>query len=159
MPLVSGAASVVPQATDALISMFTAVLGAENVFDGAQPISDLVTNYVVVGASDPFDVNFDEAATSDQGWQWLGLQHRQETFTVNCVAVSWNGDANPKTARDGAFTIMQALTNQMMTDPTLGLPELTYITKISGTKMRAGQDADGAFVSLQFGVEFWARLP
>ena len=46
---------------------------------------------------------------------------RDQTGSVTCAALSWNGDADQKAARDAAYAVVAAVEDLLRTDPTLGV--------------------------------------
>jgi hypothetical protein len=75
----------------------------------------------MVGVDDPDQDDAANSADSVQSWANVGHVVRDESGEVTCAALSWNGDSDPKAARDGVFALTAALEDLMRQDPTLGL--------------------------------------
>jgi len=149
--------SAVPAAIDALVALFAATLGAERVFDGPGARDTGEGSYVFVGVGDPDDDGYDDSASGDQSWAWLGHVQRDETFSVHCCVIAWNGDGDQKAARDEAFAIVGKVTDALQADPTLG-GVLLYAPGVKSYGLRQIQDGSGAATKLPFDVECRARL-
>lgn len=152
-------ASLVPAAIDKLVTLATTALGSTaRVVDG--PGAFDVGEYPLVlhiGASDPEDDGYTTAADSDQEWAWLGHVARRAKFTIMCAVVAWNGNADQKAARDSATTALQALSDTITTDPTLG-GTVIQVTGITGINYAQLQDEHGAATQITFGLPMQAWL-
>lgn len=152
------APSAIPMLTDALVSAWTAAVGADYVFDGFGITDDSPKTYVLVGVSDPDTETLASTATSDQTWAWLGHVQRDETGSIDCVIVSWSGDEGMKPVRDAAFAFLTSLAQAIETDPSLGLEQPAWVTGISGIDYRQMDTDNGPLAAILFKVEFRARL-
>src|SRR5690348_2679477 len=112
-----GTVSAIPATIDKVIAVLTAALPALTVLDGPAPGDASQTNYLLVGASEAApDSGGTESVNGSQRWRTTGLT-REERFVLMCVARSWNGDGNQKSARDAAFSTMAAVEAQLRADP------------------------------------------
>lgn len=112
------ATSALPVVIDALLSLANS-LETVNVFDGFG-VSDDPGDYLMIGVDDPNAVDSANGASSQQSWQHVGHQTRNEEGEIICAALSWNGDGDLKSARVSAFAITALLENALRADPTLG---------------------------------------
>ena len=144
--------SVIGSVIDRLVTIAGTALGTANVIDGIG-VSDQGQRPVIayIGIDDPDNEDWTQGATSDQEWAWVGHDTRRVDFTVNCCIISWNGKASQKAARDGAFTALQAFTDAITADPTLGGLVL-YVKGVSNISLVNLQDADGAHSKLSFSL-------
>jgi len=149
--------SAIPQVIDALVASFKAALGDDAVYDGPGVSSASPQKYVLVGVADPDGEFMDEAASSTQEWAWLGHVQRDETLTVHCVAVAWNGDTDMKKARDDAFDVVRLVTDEIQADPTYGNQGVLWVQAVSSISLRQLQDENGAIVYLPFDITIRAR--
>lgn len=150
-------ASSVPAVIDALVAALSAALGPENVNDGQGASATDGTQYVFVGVDDPDSDDYQNAASSSQGWAWLGHQRIDEEITVHCVAVGWNGNADQKAARDSVYAVMKVVADAIVNDPSLGGSALWTLGVVSHD-LRQMQDDKGAIAHLHFDVTCKARL-
>ncbi len=152
-------ASAIPAAIDALVSTATTALGTTaEVIDGPGAYDAGERGVAVyIGANDPGEEDGTPAASSAQEWAWLGHVQRKAEFTVDCHVVAWNGDADQKAARDAAFTALQAFTDAITSDPTLG-GVVIHVTGVSGVELVQSQDSDGAHAHITFGLPMAAWL-
>lgn len=151
-------ASAIPAVIDALVASFTAAMPPETVFDGYGLTEAEPEQYVIVGCQDADSDVIDEAASSTQGWAWLGHVARDELIQVKCVAVGWNGDADIQAARNNAFGALKMITDAIENDPSLGVNASTWVTGITSTVLRQAQSAMGATATLSFDIEVRSRL-
>lgn len=148
-------ASAVPAALDAVVALFTAA--GITTYDGPGASDDAATSYVLVGVQDPDVDGPATSATATSQWAWLGHVERDETFSLHCSAVGWNGDADQKSARDNVYALMGQVATAITTDPTLG-GVLLYAVGLSTSDLRQDQDQNGAIALLGFDLECRARL-
>lgn len=143
---------------DALIDRWTPVLDV-NVLDG-YGLTDDPGDFLMVGADDPDD---DKAVSAEfrQEWHGLGANARLEEGSVQCLALSWNGDADPRAARHGVEATTNAVENHLRADPNLGgtVPGLMWaaFAGIRG-EIHQMQGETGAAAWCVFDVAFKARL-
>lgn len=113
--------SALPEFIDKLVAVFDAAVAVE-VYDGP-PVTDANKQAYVAVGWDGVDVDGGDAADVDQGLAYLGSLTKDETATVNCVAVSWSGSTSWKAERDLAFGYLsacdQALRAAIRTDAVL----------------------------------------
>jgi hypothetical protein len=154
------ATSQVPALIDALVTNATAALPTTTVYDGFG-ISDDPGDFLMVGVEDP---DLQGAATSAQFAQvpaTMGpARTRDETGSVTCAALSWNGDGDQKAARDAAFTIVAAVESMLRNDPSQGLgPGGYFVVQFGGTgTLTQQQDDNGALALVIFTVTYRARI-
>lgn len=152
------ATSIVFDLIDALVSTLTDALTDTQVYDGTGA-SDDPGDYLMIGVSDP-DASPPQAFETRQEWAGLGANSRNEEGTVNCAALSWNGDASAKTARLGVKTITQAVEDTLRADPNLGaaVPGLLWVEY--GTDGRADliEATDGTALLWRFDIKYRARI-
>lgn len=151
------ATSVVPALIDALVLRSTAALPNLLVFDGYGNTED-PGDFLMVGVDDPDSDDWAEAATAEQSWANIGHVVRDETGTVTCVALSWNGNDDPKVARDTAYAITAALEGLLRTDPSLGLGPHVWVEFGTRQALTQARGPDGAAAQLVFSLAFRARI-
>lgn len=151
------ATSALPQVIDALVSLSGAAMGSTKVRDGLGVIGD-PGDYLMVGVEDPdiegaafsADVNQSRATMSGA---------RDEQGTVTCCALSWNGNADQKAARDAAFATVTAVENIVRTtSPTLGVSVVLKTEFGDRLTVSQAQDESGASCMVIFSVAYLARL-
>lgn len=151
-------ATIIPAAIDQLITTVTAALPSAQVVDG--PGAYDMGEYPVVvyiGASDPDDEDFTNAASSEQTWAWLGHVQRRAELTVRCAIVGWNGDGDQRAARNAARDALQAFTDAITDDPSLSGAVIAS-TGISDLALEQSQDNHGAKAKFTFGLPMQAWL-
>lgn len=151
------ATSVVPALIDALVEQATAALPDVNVYDGFGVTAD-PGDFLMIGVEDP-DAE-DAAFSADARQEWANANHttRDESGEITCCAVSWNGDADQKTARDGAYAITAAVETCLRETPALGLDNLLWTGFGSSTQLSQVQGDSGAAAMLVFRIAFRARI-
>ena len=153
--------SAIPAVIDALVSLSDTALSEVTVYDG-YGISEDPGDFLMVGVEDP---DSDDAASSSEASQsaaTMGTSRtRDEVGSVTCVALSWNGDADQKRARDDVFATTAAIENLLRTNPTLGLVP-TYQSLVaqfgSDQRLMQSQTDASAEAAVIFTVAFRARL-
>jgi len=156
------ATSVVPALIDALVTQATAALPTVRVYDGFG-VTDDPGDFLMVGIDDPLSADAATTAAMQQRPATGGTgRSRDETGELWCSALSWNGDANQKAARDAAFAIVAAIETLCRTSPSLGIAGYGYVvTSVGGSgnfTVRSDQNDTGAMTSVSFPVAFAARL-
>lgn len=151
--------SVVFDLIDELVSRFTTALSGVKVYDGYL-VSDDPGDFLMVGVEDP---NSDQGATSAEGqqqWADLGANRRNETGTVTCVALSWNGNGDQAAARAAVKAITDAVEADLRSDPNLGgvVPGLMWTGYGTRTQFLQNQNQQGAEAAVIFEVAFKARI-
>ena len=143
---------------DALITQAKAQLPDIVVSDGLAITQD-PGSYLMVGIDDPESVTFADAAQSQQQWATLGDRQRDDNGAIHCVAESWNGDADPKTARDAVKATLDAVASMLGADPTLGgVPGLLWVGYGTSSRLSQVQTSDGAVARMVFQVGYRARI-
>lgn len=149
--------SVVPALVDALVTQATAELPDIQVYDGFG-ISEDPGDFLMIGVEDPDNENAAFSADWSQSWAGLGNHARDEEGTITCAALSWNGDANQKAARDGVFATLAALETLLREDPTLGVITTGWVQMGGSLQLSQAQSEAGADALLVFQVHFKARI-
>lgn len=156
------ATTVVFALVDALVEQLRIELPGVQVYDGFGLSGD-PGDFLMVGVEDPDAQASATAAESEQTWAGLGAKARDETGSVTCAALSWNGNAGDdgqQEARAGAKAITDAIENHLRADPNLGgtVPGLMWTG--FGTRFRLVQDQTdtGAMALAVFEIAFKARI-
>lgn len=158
MPTVSA----IPAVIDALVAQADAALTSVTVYDGFG-ISDDPGDFLMVGVDDADLLDAATSAESSQVPATMGtLRTRQETGTVTCLALSWNGDADMAAARTAAFATANEVSDLIRADPSLGLGAPDFRLLVAGyggsERLMQNQDEDGAEAALVFTVTFTAQI-
>lgn len=137
----------------------TALTGTVRVVDGFD-ISDDPGNVVQIGVPSISDTSSISAGTFNQEAQTFGRAAggREETGSINCVAMAWNGDGDQGAARAAAFGYIASIEAALRADPTLGVTAFDYLVTqlISGDV--AEDKVDGATTAISFVVAYKARI-
>lgn len=157
------ATTIVFALVDALVTRLRAQLPGVQVYDGFG-LSDDPGDFLMVGVEDPDAQASATAAESEQSWAGLGAKARDETGSVTCAALSWNGNpesgGSQQEARAGVKAITDAIENHLRADPNLGgtVPGLMWTG--FGTRFRLVQDQtdSGAMALAVFEIAFKARI-
>lgn len=150
------ATSVVPALIDALVSGARAALTDRIVYDGFG-ISNDPGEFLMVGVSDD-GPDASRAVSSHQEWANANHTARDEEGDITCMAVSWNGDADQKAARDGAYATKAAVENMCRTNPSLGLDNVLWTSAGTDENLEQNQDDAGALAILTFTIAYQARI-
>lgn len=152
------ATSIVFDLIDALVDVLTEALTDIQVYDGTGISAD-PGDYLMIGVSDP-DESQPQAFESRQEWAGIGARARNEEGTINCAALSWNGDADAKLARAGVKRVTSAVEDALRDDPNLGgaVPGLQWTGY--GTDGRADliEATDGTALLWRFDIQYKARI-
>jgi hypothetical protein len=152
------ATSVVPALIDALVAAATTALPDVLVFDGIG-VTDDPGDFLMVGVEDPDIEGAAFSADTKQDWAAVGTgAPRDEQGDITCVALSWNGDGDPKAARDDAYAIAAALEDLLRDTPALGVPGLLWTSFGTSSQLSQAQGPDGASALLVFRINFRARI-
>lgn len=151
--------SIVPSLIDALVAGARDLFGdALTVCDGFE-VGEDPGDYLMVGVDDPESPESAFAANVDQDWASIGARSRDESGHVTCAAMSWNGDADLKAARDGVYATASAFGEMLRNSPALGLdPELLWTSFGTSMQLSQSQVESGAIALLVFQVAFRARI-
>lgn len=148
----------VPAVIDYLVSTLGAALTPVPVIDGEGVSDDQDHTYVLVGVTDPDNVDYDAAA--DTQLEYNALQHgvnpMNETSAVYVTVVNADGGQNPKTARDGAKSIVNQVLTTVRGDPTLGSNVL--YASVQRVTLKQAQNDWGAVAEVTITVMFAARI-
>ncbi|MCX6399233.1 MAG: hypothetical protein NTX33_04780 [Propionibacteriales bacterium] len=152
--------SVIPAVIDALVAQAAAALPSVNVFDGFGVVND-TGNYLMVGTDDPSQSVRSIAAQASQTTGPMGTSRpRDESGSIICAALAWNGNGNAKDARDAAFAVIAAVEALLRADPQLGLTGGPYLVAEMGDgfQLEQTQSDQGAEALVGFSVRFRARI-
>jgi hypothetical protein len=153
--------SKLPQILDYLATAFTAAatLGAATppvaVRDG--PVLTQAPDQLIlwVGMDDPDDDD-PQTAASETPWAGLGVQAKNELFTVWCAAEAWGGETEVNAIRTTAFGIAGAAEAVLRADGQLG--GLVLFQGVAGYVLRQAQTDKGAYARVAFRIEGQARI-
>ena len=151
--------SAVPAVIDALVTATRTSLPSLRVYDGVG-ISDDPGDWLMIGVDDP-DVESRRrtfAATARQEWAHANFTARDEEGDVTCVAMSWNGDADIKAARDAVYATTAAVETVLRANPSLGVPNVLWTSFGPDLDLSQMQGENGASAFVIFTVRFRARL-
>lgn len=150
------AVSVFPALVDALFTQATAALPAVLVLDG-EGATDDPGDFLMIGSNSS---SGDGEVTSGESRQEVRATGgiREERGEVNCLALSWNGEGNQKTARDSAFAIAEAVATLCRTTPDLGVANVVWTSYGTQTTPLQIQSKDGAVCVVEFAVAYVARI-
>jgi hypothetical protein len=149
--------SAVPALIDALFAAAVAALPSTLVFDGYGNTDD-PGDFLMIGVEDPDSRDHARSATAEQDWANATYTARDESGEVTCAALSWNGDANQKAARDAVYAISAAVENLLRANPSLGVASLLWTSFGPHSDLQQLQDEQGALALLTFSIRFRARL-
>lgn len=151
--------SVLPDLIDALVSAATDALPEIRVSDGVG-VTDDPSDYLMIGVDDPF-ADSPEAASSAQDWVHVGTgAQRSETGEIQCAALSWSGDTDPKVVRDRAFATCGAVANLLRppADSSLGVDGLLWCSFGTTQRYEPSQGDDGCYALVMFSIYFSAQI-
>jgi len=152
------ATSVVPALIDALVTRTTAALPDIRVYDG-YGISDDPGDYLMIGVEDPDLEGAAFSADVRQDWATTGIDgSREEVGEITCFALSWNGNANQKAARDSAYATVAAVETTLRTTPALGLTNVLWTSFGTSLQFSQAQGQAGAAAMVIFRINFQARI-
>jgi len=152
--------SIWPDVVDALLALCTAALPDRAVIDGPGPEGDDAEHYLFIGMGDPRRDDSD-AGKFDQDWPKVTTQSRNETGTVNCIALSYEGSdgaEGQRAAREGCFETIAAVQRLMHHDTRLGDVDGLISTSFTGGLPDQVQTSRGAACAVRFSVDYSARI-
>lgn len=152
------ATSVVPALIDALVAQGKTALPGVLVYDGFGVTADPGTKYLMVGVDDVDTRDAAFGATAEQTWANANHTARDEEGLIVCAALAWNGDSDPKAARDGAFSVVAAVENMCRATPSLGLANLLWTSCGGRIQLSQNQTEAGATAVVIFQVHYRARI-
>lgn len=156
------ATSVTPFIIDALFAQATAALPDVKVYDGFGLTDDPGPDILMIGVDDGQSSSAATSADSSQTMATAGTpRSRSQTGSINCWALSWTGNAEPKDARDAVYAIQAAVEDILRADPTLGLAQpngQVFVIQIGDERLMQDQTNTGAEALLTFTVNFEARI-
>lgn len=154
------ATSIVPALVDALVAAATAALPTVRVYDGYGTSSD-PTDSLMIGVDDPFSSARADSVSATQNPATLGTARSQdEVGTIRCAAVTTNGNADQKAARDAVYAIAAAVESicRGVANPAFGVAGLRMVAFGPSSTLYQDQTDLGAEAALIFDVAFKARI-
>lgn len=143
---------------DALVAQCKAQLAGIIVSD-SYAITQDPGSYLMIGIDDPDAVTLARAADSRQEWAALGALQRDDNGSVHCVAESWNGDGDPKKARDDVKATLDGVAAVVNGDPTLGgVSGLLWTGYGASSTLTQAQTSNGAIARMAFTIAYRARI-
>lgn len=116
----------------------------------------------MVGVDDPDTETFTLAAETRENPANMGTSRsRDERGLLSCVAESWSGDPNQKTARDAAYATTAAVAGLVRNraTPPFGVASLITVEFVEDSqRLMQGQFTVGAVARVHFSISFHARL-
>lgn len=152
------ATTVLPDLIDALVTQGRAALDGVLVYDGFGVDAEPGNQYLMVGVEDVDANRASWAATSEQTWANANHTSRDEEGVVVCAALSWNGDSDPKAARDSAFAVVGAVEDMCRANPSLGLANLLWTSAGHRLQLSQDQSESGAIAIVVFHIRYRARI-
>lgn len=146
------ASSLIPQALDALVSLFTSALPAVDVRDGAALQNEERTGlYVGTNLAD---------STFKAEQRYPGLAHvvKDEAFEVPSVLFVRSGDNALKPVRDELFGYFATVESTLRTNVTLGISTNTVRAQLLSYEYSQPQTPDGVVCRLDFVVNVEGRI-
>jgi hypothetical protein len=151
-------ASAVPGAIRAIHDALAVNLPNAGVIVGPGATDDPeLSGLVLIGVDDADESGYSNAVTGSQSWAQLGGMGRDETFTVHCSAVAWNGDGDALAAMDAVYALLGGITQALVGDPSLG-GALLYAPGVTSHSLKFVTDEAGVAAHVPFDVECRARL-
>lgn len=150
------ATSAIPALIDALVLKLTNALPGIIVSDGIGNFGD-TGDFLMIGVDDPDKPDAATTASSQQAWASANHTTRDESGEITCAALSWNGDAGAKAARDAVFATCAAVENLLRQNPSLDVPGLLWTSYGTNTTLTQDQTTS-ATAMVVFSVYFRARI-
>jgi len=151
--------SATPGLIDAMVSAARAssALAGVTVYDGPG-ISDDPGDFLMIGVDDPDEHRRTHAAEASQ--TWANRTDRDESGDITCAAVSSNGDADQKAARDAVYAMARGLADlcRPPNDPSFGVAGVLWTSYGTQSFLSQAQDSRGAGAQLIFTIHYRARL-
>jgi hypothetical protein len=154
-----------PALIDYLINLFTTAptIGGATppvmVYDG--PVTTEAPDQLIlyVGLSDPDSDEGQPAGEFTQEWGALGRLARNETITIHCCAVAWNGVDPVQSMRVAVTGIVAAVESVMQADTTqFGGNVLFPAPGITSGVLMQNNTSTGAVAQLAFDLIFQSRI-
>lgn len=150
--------SVVPALIDALIAAATSAITTATVYDGVGN-SDASGDYLMIGVDDPSGPSWARSATAERDFETVGTDFDvDQEGDIACVALSWNGSKDPKSARDAAYAIAEGLAGVCRNNPTLGLSRLLWCLYGKREDLLQINNENGVLARLEFQIHFRALI-
>lgn len=151
------AVSAFPAVVDALVAAVTAERPDVLVLDGEGSTDD-PGDFLMVGSNNATGDGTVTSGALRQSWANANATARDEEGEVSCFALSWNGDGDPKTARDRAFSICESVASLCRDTPDLGVPQLLWTSFGATSNVSQIQTEDGALCTVEFQIFYRARI-
>lgn len=153
--------TVVFDLVDRLVEVFAESLPSSiTVYDGYS-LSEDDGDFLMVGVTDPNDLDSMDSVEAKQEWAGLGNRTRYESGFVRCVALTRDGDTDLRAARAACKAIVAAAEEVLREDPSLGgeVDGLQW-TGFGNNRVQLIQDQneEGALALLVFEIHFQARI-
>ena len=140
----------------ALISQIGALLPDVAVSWGV-PLTNEAGDYLYVGLADPSDSR-PSAGRSDYSWPVHGRCIREGSGSILCAAESAvSGEGDAESVAFAVHSIFDTVSTLVHDNPTLGVPGVLWLAIDSDNFIQA-QTRDGAFASIEFQINYTARI-
>ncbi|MGZ6836776.1 MAG: hypothetical protein ACXVGE_13050 [Blastococcus sp.] len=146
------ASSLIPQALDALVSLFTSALPNIEVRDGTVLQNEERAGLYV-------GTNLDDSRFgAEQRWPGLGHAVRDEAFEVPCVLFVRSGDNVLKPVRDEVFGYLATVESTLRNNVNLGISTNSVRAQLLAYEYSQPQTPDGVVCRLDFIVNIEGRI-
>ena len=152
-----------PDLIDALVGGAPAnIPGGVNVYDGF-PDALESGDALMIGIDDYDGRTKASAGSSTEEWATLSCPRIDETGSITCVALSQNGNRDPKAARDAVYAIHADLRTWLRSLLT-GTPDVLGVSgvwdlRVGGVdELNQSQDGNGATALIRFSIAYQARI-
>lgn len=146
-----------PTVYAALVSTIDAAI-ATRVTDGYDTSSDQ-GDVVMIGVPNIADTNAISAGSFTQSTATMGTpRSREETGSINGLALAWNGDGSASAARLAAFALIASIEGVLRATPALGVTSFGYLVAQMNTGDVVEDKEDGATCAISFTVTYAARI-
>lgn len=92
-----------------------------------------------------------------QAWASVGQRAKNETFSVTCAVVAWDGGTAVRPIRDAAYVLLGAVEDALRGNPSLGFPPPTIVAVTSGATFQE-QIPEGRLCRVTFQVAVQTRI-
>jgi hypothetical protein len=118
------ATSLVPSTFGALHTLIANAISPVRAYYGPVATDDPLKKAVGIGWDGNPDGDFNSLSDWSQSWAGLGAFRRDEEFSINCYAISWNGDHSASELRlTEVFEILGDIEDALRANPGLGLTQ------------------------------------
>lgn len=140
--------STVPAVLDRLVELARLTVDdPEQVVDG-QPVRDITNDVILIGfTGEPGE----EAVTDTRTRGQMSSDPDKESYEITCLASSWKGrEVHAKPPRDGAYELVDALNDELMRTPNLGMAGTVMRARLVTVGLTQQQTTDGATATVRF---------